>query len=321
MANDNKITNTHFKRWVVLFLSVFIMCVVLAIVGIYYPTADYTIDSPEKLINAINHSDETRQVRNYVFTKSFEIDVADLPTEKCFYGHLNGNGYTLTITSEEDRSMTSPIFSKIQKGASVERLGIELNTVLGEDDNTADISLLAKDNFGIVKDCSISIQNIFIGSKCQNAAALIINNFGEINSVCVNVNAVESSQSIDNWQCAFGAISTTNYATAKNAFIRVLFNDIDIFDRSYDNQSVGYVFSKIGNDVRRTDVDGIYLFGDSSFWHFSPDAARMASTEVIKGDKPNNSVISEFIRYNGGVSTAWSASLIDEHTGFPLLNK
>lgn len=320
-VNNNKIINTHFKRWIVLFLSVFMVCVGLAVFTFYYRAKDYTIDSSQELIKAINHSAETGKAYNYILTSSFKVDIADLPAGKCFYGHLNGNGYTVTLTSKDDRPMTSPIFNKIQEGAKVERLGIELSTVLGENDNAADIAVLATDNFGIVQDCFISIHKIFIGSKCQNAAALINNNFGEVNSVCVNVRLVESSQSIDNWQCAFGTISTTNYAVVKNAFIRVLFSDIGIFNRSYNNQSVGYVFSKIGKDVSITDIDSIYIFGDSSFWNFSPDATRMTLTEAVKGDKPDSSVISEFIRYNGNVSNAWSASLTDDNTGFPLLNK
>lgn len=323
MIGIHKEKNPHLKLWIGIFVFFWVLCIALVCFSFCFVAQDYKykIDSSKKFIKAINHSAETGKAYNYVLTGSFEVDITELPADKFFYGHLNGNGYTITLISKNNRPMTSPIFGKIQEGAKVERLGIELNTVLGEDDSTADIAVLAKDNFGIVQDCFISISNIFIGSKCQNAAALINNNFGEVNSVCVDVNLVESSQSLDNWQCAFGTIATTNYAVVKNALIRVVFGDLDIFNSSYNNQSIGYVISKIGKNVSKTDMDSIYIFGDSSFWQFSLDAMRMTSTEVIKGEKPDNTIISEFIRYNGRVSNAWSASLTDERTGFPLLNK
>ncbi len=321
MTKDSKKTEPRFKLWLALFLIVFIIFIGLAVCAYRYTEQAYEIDSSQDFINAIEHSAETKKSYNYVLTNSFEVDVLDLPIEKCFYGNLNGNGYTITIVSEDSLPMTSPIFDKIQKGAKVERLGIELTTVLGEDDNAADIALLAKNNYGVIQDCSISIRKIFLGNKCQNAAALINNNFGKINSVCINVDKVESSQSEVNWNCTFGTVSTVNYAVVKNTLIRVLFSDFDIFNKLYYNQNVGYVFGKVGKDVKQSDIDSVYLFGDSSFWDFTTDAMRVIATAEVKGDKPDDSMLVNFMRYNGSDSNAWSASLVDKQTGFPLLSK
>lgn len=321
VTKNSKIKGPRFKLWLALFLIVFIIFIGLAVFSYIYTEKAYEIASPQDFIKAIEHSAETTKSYNYALTNSIEIDVADLPIEKCFYGHLNGNGYTVTIVSNDSLPMTSPIFDKIQKGAKIERLGIELRTVLGEDGNTADIAVLAKNNFGVIQDCSISIRKIFLGNKCQNAAALINNNFGEINSVCINVDVVESSQSKTSWICTFGTISTVNYAVVKNTLIRVLFNDLDIFNKLYYNQSVGYVFGKVGKDVKQSDVDSVYLFGDSSFWNFTTDATRAITSVEVKGDKPDESMLVKFMRYNGSVDNAWSASLVDKQTGFPFLSK
>ena len=327
MATRNVIESrsNRLRLLMVLFIVLAVLSIGIGVFGFFYSAKDFTVNSPQRLVEAINHSATTKQSYNYIVTKSFDIDVADLPTGKPFYGQLKGNCNTITIKSKDGRPMTSPIFGRIQRGASVERLTFNVNTTLGEDDNVSDMAVLANDNFGAVKDCSFSINKIFIGSKCQNSSAIVNNNFGEINSVCVSVEDVSSSQTTENWRCNFGTIATSNYAIVKNVFIKVLFNDIDIFNNSFNNQRVGYIFSKIGNDMKKTDVDSVYLFGSGLFYDLCVDAARLDANETVKGEKPNSSLITDFIHYNGKydgkVSPAWSASKVDDKTGFPILSK
>lgn len=324
MSNDKTTKKHHVRFWKVLLFIITIITVCLVVVPLFllrfYYKYDFKIDSQEKLIAAINHSADARREYDYVLTQSFDVDISALPAGKSFYGHLNGNGNTITIKSEGESPMNAPLFDKIQEGASIESLSVKLDAVLGDDKNATDIALFANENFGKIKDCFISVGNIFIGAKCRNAAVLTNNNFGEINSVCVNINGVESTQLMNNWQCDFGAIATTNYAVVKNAFINVSFKNIDIFNAAFNNQNVGYVFGRIGNNVKATDMDRIFLFGDSTFWSYSTDFARM--TAAIKGDKPTDQEVSEFINYNkkDDNDEIWLATLRDGDTGFPLLN-
>lgn len=325
MAKNKKV---HIKSLIFLglFLFTFVMCIVVGVVSFFELGNEFKIDSPSDFIHAINHSNETGKKYKYVVTGPFDINIDEneLPIGKSFYGDLNGNGYTITLKSNNDKILKSPIFSSIQECASIKNLSFKMELTLGEDDNESDIALLANRNFGSVKDCSFVINNIYIGNRCKKASAIVNDNFGTIESICISVNAVNSSQTRTDWQCDFGTVATVNYATVKNVFVSVALDDFGIFDKFYDNQKVGYVFSEIGCAVKTNDVGQIYLFGNCSFWDFSVDALRMSNNNIVYGTvygaKPTSELISEFVNFSGE-KNIWliSESQLDKSTGFPIL--
>ena len=298
MSNQNKKQfKFNWKILIVVLLIGFSLSLLIAAIfigKIWGIDNGFTINSAQDFIEAINHSDRAKEQYNYFLTKSIEVDIAEIPSEKSFYGNLNGEGNTITLISSEELPLTHPIFSKIQNGAVIEHLEIVANVVLGADEDASDIALLANDNFGIVKNCLLSIQSVYIGNKCCNAAALINNNFGEISSVCLDVEEIDSSQTKDTWQCDFGAISTRNYATVRNVYAKIVFNALDIFNDKYDNINVGYLFGRVGNNVEvNSSVSEIYLFEDK-FWAFSVDKYWFGESVIRKSADDWESEISKF---------------------------
>lgn len=310
-----------FVLLVVIILGAFILSI--CFLRHYNSTYEICINSERDLINVIRHSDRTRSKYNYSIASSvnepISIDINEIPHDVSFYGHLNGNGNTIIITGDANESMLSPLFDRIQEGAIVERLTVRVAVKLGEDDNPLDVALLANENYGLIKDCAFYVNNLYIGSKCKNASAVVNENFGEINSVCVCVDKVESSQSKDNWQCYFGAIATTNFETVKNVFLDITMDNLGGLNGKNSNKYIGYIFSKVG-ERGLSKTNNIYLFGGCEYWSRSVDLTRF-SPDMVDNGKPNKSQILDFINRSGSQQNAWSNIELDEVTGFPKLNK
>lgn len=311
----------------ILFVILLLSLIIGAVTGFYYggkarAKVSFKIESAKDFIDAINHSDEIKKQCNYIVVVEDEIrlDESDIPQGKSFYGKLDGQGNSIIITSENGESLKRPIFKTIMNGAVIERLSIRAELRVGDEDNK-EISVLSNSNFGTIRNCSFVVNDVFIGSKCENAAVIVNSNAGEISNICLHTKFIESTQTVDNWQCAFGTVTTVNYSTVKNVFINVEFGNLVVFNDDYNNQSVGYTFGKVGKVENGKVVEKIYIFGDVAYWEYACDITQYAENTLIKTgqDKPSGNLVSEFVNATEESKESWSFST-DESTGFPKLS-
>lgn len=224
----------------------------------------------KSFINAIVNSNSIKEKQNYYLDEDITVNVEKLPQDDIiFYGNLNGNGHTITLTTEQEESyMEKPIFSKIVKGASVSRVKFILDekVTLGSLSSERDTCLLANFNYGSINNCYFEVYKQCIGTNCINAATIVNYNFKEMSTICLKLKEIIAADNTTrNWKCHFGAVATMNYGNVEKIFADINFNEdenkLDVFRIDYNNQFVGYLFSMEEEKAKTSDI---YLFSENS---------------------------------------------------------
>lgn len=231
------------------FVLLLALTIVLLIVLLNQSDKKFSITTSEQFIQAMKHSADIKKRKEYTLDTDIAVNANALPkTALDFYGILNGNGHTLTISANKKSTLPKPLFKTIKEDAAINMLNIVVDSkvTVGSESGKSDVAVLANVNSGVISDCTLTVDAILIGKECSNAAALVNFNYKEIKNVCVTVLKMQETKKNESWSCRFGAVSTVNYASVKDVFVDVSFDNgagerLSVFDSAIDNRYVGYV--------------------------------------------------------------------------------
>lgn len=228
-----------------------------------------------------------------------------------FYGTLNGNGNTITVTG----SASAPLFEQVCDGAKICRLNIAFAEGVYVQSSTKECSALTRRNNGTIEDVKLSA-TIKVNKDSKAVGGVCVHNSGTIQRCYVKVNYgvpkeywTEGGKLVaTTWNCYVGAIAAYNYSSKEisRIYISSSFSRYTLEDNPTEDSST-YIFPVIAlrqyNESGDKNTTIGYAFGSNYY-----NNSKISDVIVLSEGKNVIDVDGKAIRY-GEIGSTFDSSI------------
>lgn len=241
--------NNKTKNIIVTTISV-ILCLALGICGYLYG-AQHNSYKAEKIDdvtvidgNALIEIKDNLYNDNIILAEDIHIDDSSFSfgsENNPFVGSFNGNGHT--IFCDFDKIDACSLFSHIGKNGIIKNTNFVFNKIKVSCEAYGAIAMI---NYGTIKDCSISFEEIEITKSSGYYSSLVAINYGAISHVVVNATYTTD---INDTSAVIGPVCAYNYGSIQNVLSLPQFigfdctNKLDILNNKTTNYKISAVCS------------------------------------------------------------------------------